>query len=390
MLAWGDYFDGTIHIWDLAKSKLVHQVKIGDLEGDGVMHLAFSPSGKLLAVAETALNAMKIMQFTKGSQEMEARIQLWDATTGNKLREFPAHKLCVTSLAFSPDGRTLASTGGRDKSIRLSDAETGKKLFELPCDSSNGVVRFSPDGKTLAWSNMSGGMNLWEMASKKPRRSFQGHISNVHSLAFSPDGKTLVSGSMDTTALVWDVTGLRTGTPPVLSEEKMRRLWRALASSDVEEAGRAIWSFTADSKQAVAFLADRLRELRPPDSQKTTKVAQLVADLDSQSFDTREAAERKLRELAKLAVPSLNEALVRRVSLEARRIEGLLEQRESPIQSSELLQILRAIEALEHIGTPAAREVLESFASQTSNSYFKQEAKTAVDRLMKQLSRYSE
>jgi hypothetical protein len=207
-------------------------------------------------------------------------------------------------------------------------------------------------------------------------------------LAFSPDGKTLVSGSMDTTALVWDVTGLRTGTPPVLSEEKMRRLWRALASSDVEEAGRAIWSFTADSKQAVAFLADRLRELRPPDSQKTTKVAQLVADLDSQSFDTREAAERKLRELAKLAVPSLNEALVRRVSLEARRrIEGLLEQRESPIQSSELLQILRAIEALEHIGTPAAREVLESFASQTSNSYFKQEAKTAVDR---QASRKSE
>src|SRR5689334_22743982 len=117
------------------------------------MHLAFSPSGKMLAVAETALNAMKVQR--KSMEEMEeARIQLWDAGTGNKLREFPAHKFCVTSLAFAPGGRTLATTGWSDKGIRFWDAETGKKLFELPCDSPNGVVRFSPDGKTLAWSNL--------------------------------------------------------------------------------------------------------------------------------------------------------------------------------------------------------------------------------------------
>lgn len=390
MLASGDYWDGAIRIWDLANGKLIHQVKVGDQLGDGVLHLAFSPTGKVLAVAETVFNAMK-GQIGQGLDVMEARIQFWDVGSGDKLREFPAHRYCVNSLTFSPDGRVLASTGSSDKNIRLWDAENGKKLLEIPCDSGNGVVKLSHDGRILAWGDWTGGISLWEMASKKLRHSFHGHISSIHSLVFSPDNKTLVSGSMDTTALVWDVTGLRNSPPPALSDDKLFSLWKALASSDAEEAGRSIWLLTADSKQAVAFLAERLRELSASDSQKTTKVSQLVADLENPSFDSREAAARNLRKLGKLAVPALNEALVRRGSLDARRrIEGLLEQRESPIQSSEALQVLRAIEALEHVGTPAARQVLVRFANQTSDSFFKQEAKAAAERFMKQLPRKSE
>jgi len=317
---------------------------------------------------------------------MDARIQLWDATTGKKLREIPAHKYCVNSLDFSPDGKTLASTGWQDKSIRLWDADTGRKLLEIPCDYSNGVVKFSPDGRVLAWSNgMTGDINLWEMASKKLRQKFHGHTTAVHSLAFSADGKTLVSGSMDTTGLVWDVTGMRTNVAPALSEKKLASHWKTLASLDTATAGQAVWALNADPQLAVGFLSARLRELPKPDPQQMPR---LVADLDSQSFETRESAEKKLKALGKLAVPALNEASARKVSLEAsRRIEALLENREAAIQSPEALQILRALEVLEHIGTPAARDALEFFANQTSDSYFRQEARAASARLGRQPAR---
>jgi hypothetical protein len=123
----------------------------------------------------------------------------------------------------------------------------------------------------------------------------------------------------------------------------------------------------------------RLREARGPDP---AQIAESVADLDSKSFEAREAAESKLKQLGKVAVPALDEALARGVSLEAqRRIERLLEKREAPIQSPEALQILRALEALEHVGTPAARKALANCASQTSQSYFGREARAAVERL---------
>jgi RNA polymerase sigma factor (sigma-70 family) len=386
-LAAGDYSDGTIHIWDLVTGKLVHQVKVGDQIGDGVMRLAFAPSGKVLAVGETALNAMRARQER---EEMDARIQLWDVTTGNKLREIPAHKYCVKSLAFSPDGRVLASIGWSDRCIKLWDAETGKKLFEFPCDCAGGVVRFSPDGRILAWANSMGRIGLWEMASKKRRREFQGHVGAINSLVFSPDGKTLLSGSMDTTALVWDVTGLRNhdSAPGPLSEQKRLSLWQALASSDGAEAGRAIWSLAADPKGTVPFIVERVRDLSTPDAQR---ISQFIADLDSESFRSREAAEMKLEGLGNLAAPALREALAPGVPLEVRRrIDRLLEKRESPIQSPEALQALRAIEVLERVGTPAARQALDNFASQTSEAYFQQEARMATQRLLKQSLRQSE
>jgi RNA polymerase sigma factor (sigma-70 family) len=377
LLAAGDYTDGTIHIWDLAKRQLLHRVKVGDQIGLGVLHLGFGPSGKVLAVGETALNAMK----ARGGEDMRARIQLWDVATGNRLRQIPAHQYCVNSLAFSPDGQSLASTGWSDKSIRLWDAQTGKELFAFPCDSPNGVVRFSPDGRVLACgNNRTEELFLWEVASMKLRRKFQGHIGAIHSLVFSQDGRTLVSGSMDTTALVWDVTGLKTNPPPAPSEARRLALWRALARSDAVAAGRAVWSLAADPKPSVEFLARRLREPSP----QSPQIAKLVADLDSEVFKTREAAERKLQALGKRAVPALGQALSRGVSLEARRrVKRLWEKRAAPLRSPEALQVLRAIEVLEHAGTPAARQALDRFARKASGSYFGHEARAAAERLTK-------
>src|SRR5207245_2103610 len=142
-----------------------------------------------------------------------------------------------------------------------------------------------------------------------------------------------------------------------------------------------IWAFTADSKQAVPFIAERLRELPPVDRQRIPK---LVTDLDNPNFKVREAAEKSLEALGKLAVPSLREAVARNLPLEAhRRIEKLLAKREAVNLASTELQVLRAIEVLEHVGGPEARQALTDFAGRAPEHYFEHEALAAAQRLGK-------
>jgi WD40 repeat protein len=111
----------------------------------------------------------------------------------------------VYSVAFSPDGKVLAS-GSRDKTIKLWEVATGK---ELPSFSghTNSVssVAFSPDGKVLASGSEDKRIKLWEVATGKELPSFYGEWDDWHSVAFSPDGKVLASGGGDKTIKLWDV-----------------------------------------------------------------------------------------------------------------------------------------------------------------------------------------
>jgi WD40 repeat protein len=107
-------------------------------------------------------------------------------------------------VAFSPDGKTLAS-GSDDNTIKLWDVATGKEQATLKGHTAwVASVAFSPDGKTLA----SGGdttVRLWDMEGKE-LATLKGHTKGVNSVAFSPDGKTLASGSQDKTIKLWDVS----------------------------------------------------------------------------------------------------------------------------------------------------------------------------------------
>jgi transcriptional regulator with XRE-family HTH domain len=117
----------------------------------------------------------------------------------------------VTSVAFSPGGRTLA-TGNTDGTTRLWDMATHRQIAVLtgptgPVDS----VAFSPDGRTLATGNTDGTARLWDMATHRQIAALTGPTGPVSSVAFRPDGTTLATGGADARARLWDVANHRPG-----------------------------------------------------------------------------------------------------------------------------------------------------------------------------------
>ncbi|PSB42152.1 hypothetical protein C7B67_25675 [filamentous cyanobacterium Phorm 6] len=113
------------------------------------------------------------------------------------------HSRSVISVAFSPDGKTLASASD-DKTIKLWNLQTQKELKTLSGHSSVVIsVAFSPDGKTLASASEDKTIKLWNLQTQKELKTLSGHSSLVISVAFSPDGKTLASASTDKTIKLW-------------------------------------------------------------------------------------------------------------------------------------------------------------------------------------------
>jgi hypothetical protein len=118
-------------------------------------------------------------------------------------RRLSGHKGIVRALAFTPDGRILASVAGPE--VRLWRVKDGKLLATLPADPELVLTAaFSPDGKQLATAGADGQVRLWDPLTSKKLRTLKGHKDKVTALAFSPDGKLLASGSYDKAVRLWN------------------------------------------------------------------------------------------------------------------------------------------------------------------------------------------
>lgn len=180
-LASGSY-DGSVKLWDAASGNLKLTIEVDE---DEVRAVAFSPDGRMLA--------------TGGRNEAVA---LYDSSNG-KLLYVKQYDSDVLSLAFSPDGQTLAvATSG----IYLLDSTNGNMKKFIPTENFYALaVAFSPDGKTLAGS-FSDETKLWDAANGNLKQTFVKGSDSWHPLIFSPDGQTLVGGSLTGKIFVLEIT----------------------------------------------------------------------------------------------------------------------------------------------------------------------------------------
>ncbi|HUA64491.1 MAG TPA: protein kinase, partial [Alphaproteobacteria bacterium] len=177
--------DGLIRVWDVA-SRIESLVLKG--HSDPIEQLAFSPDGKWLASASRPDGVVKLWDLQSRTQKM---------TLGQLRNEYPA-------VAFSPDSAILAWTTG-DRTIRLTDVATGTERARLSGHGGSVTsLAFSPDGKWLASASKDMDVRIWDASTGVHRATLSGQSGMVTSVAFSPDGQLLVTACADGTVKLWN------------------------------------------------------------------------------------------------------------------------------------------------------------------------------------------
>jgi hypothetical protein len=316
---------------------------------------------------------------TLATGSFDGTARLWDPATAKEKMVLRGPGGVAYSVALTPDGKLLTAAIGQ-ASVKLWETATGKEKAVLHGDEGPIFhVVFSPDGKTLATAGTSRTVTLWETASARKRADLPGHTSKVSALAFCSDGWRLASGGHDHVLLLRDLHRLASEKRPA-GVDDLNALWEDLYSEDAARAYHALWDLVATPAQSVPFLKERVQPVARTDPER---LAQLMADLDHDQFQRRQQAERELERLEEQAGPPLRKALEGRLpSLEVRRrMERIVQKLEGKSLSPEYLRMLRAIEALERLGTPEAREVLEAVTKGAPGVKITVEADRALQRL---------
>jgi WD40 repeat protein/serine/threonine protein kinase len=188
--------DGTLRLVDYVDGHELRSFPVGKLAGPST--LLFLPDGSAIVTAGR-----------------DAKVTLWETSSGRQLRQFDARGADIAALAVSADGHWLLA-GGRDKDGHLWDVTTGAHLSTLSGHEDGiNAVAISPDGSIAATgagnslidSRDDFTIRLWRIPGGQCIATLKGHTAPVRALAFSPDGQTLVSGSDDRTVCFWDVIG---------------------------------------------------------------------------------------------------------------------------------------------------------------------------------------
>lgn len=171
----------NIHIFDFRTGQ--EEVTITGLQW--VNSIVTSPDGKSIATSSDS-----------------GGVQLWDPIANTELLDFAKQAISFQKLAISGDGKILAATNYSDGGFTLYDVGTGKRLLSVSDENGPYSIAFSPDGKTLAGGGAQ--LKLWNVQDGHEIRIIKGYGSGIKSVAFSPDGKVLATSSFEKTITLWD------------------------------------------------------------------------------------------------------------------------------------------------------------------------------------------
>jgi WD40 repeat protein len=379
--------DSQVLIWEAATGDLIsHRPYHADIRSQATptgrsggmrVHANFTPDGK--GVTEKVGDGLIIQDTATGRSQV-----FIPGITGER-------------LAFSSDGRLVAAPAiGKPKEdpfdwnetdgVRLAETLTGKEILHLPTAEIN-ALDFSPDGEVLATADRTA-IRFWDVATGKEllKRLWPEAYRDpdlwwpATSLHFLPNGKRLITGMRDGTILVWDVPVEARPAPTKAKELGTKEIDGLCAdlADDPPKAYRAIHALCQSPTQASLYFKDYLK---PAEGVEPKKLQRLLADLDSDQFDTREKAAKELANLGEQIEPALRKALEGKPSEEVRRRVKELLDLPRAVPSGETLRTLRAIQVLERIGTKEAREVLKKVAAGAEGARETREAKEALERL---------
>lgn len=215
-----------------------------------VLALAFTPDGRVLA-----------------SGHYDSVVRLWDVERGELLAELKGHTAEVHAVAFSPDGRWLASAG-RPGELRVWDWRQGRPHAVIPghTDVVLGLA-FSPDGRRLASGGLDKAVRVWDFETGAEQLRFE-HDDNVIAVAFSPDGRRLLSTSADRSARVWDL-------------ESRKEVLRLVGHGEKVEAG----AFSSDGQRIMTAAGDRAVRFWDARSGQLTDVFRNSGDVSVAAID---------------------------------------------------------------------------------------------------------
>jgi RNA polymerase sigma factor (sigma-70 family) len=310
-------------------------------------------------------------------------VDLWNAKTGKRIRRVAEAYSPFLPAVYAPNGSLivtnpygfslLSANGGPAVDLKsqivVVDPLTGTVLKEFtPPERNDGGpntgygLALSCDGKVLFRGTDVGEVQAFEVVTGKFRTAWRGHRSTCFSLAApTTDVRRLVSGSSDTTGLVWDV-GFASVTPAPLTPERRLALWGDLTEADAEKAYASMRALAADPAGYVALASEKLTPTPP--GPLAADLVPIFRDLGSATFTTREAAATKLDQYGESAVPQVRAHFEKEESAEVRtRLLAFLARHGGSPRSGASLRQVRAVELLEHLGTPEARRVLAALAA---------------------------
>jgi WD40 repeat protein len=333
----GQFGGPTLHLYDFLANESKY-LRVADGFRETIRCAAFSADSRLAVVAVDDGIALARAAIPADRLPTRARLFCLELTTQQIRYSFPQFKASVEALALSPDGRHLAVAAEPDHTVHLLDVNTGAE-----------VCRFA------------------------------GHYGRVRRLVFSSQGNRLASASADTTALVWDVSFLAQEKNPMdkLADGELQAQWQALTLPGGPKVHEAIVRLGQHPGEVVPYFKARFKTLKEVDPKN---LAQKIKDLDDDDLTVREDATLFLTQWIDAATPHLMNVIAKSTSPEAIARARFILANHKP-RPEHAWREFRAIEVLEKMAVPAARDLLRFLADDAPTSSRAREAQAALNRL---------